>query len=232
MSKFTINVTRVFTIVMFVVLVIAAVSTSVFELNFYTKTQTKHNVAQRMGLSEQELEEATTVALLYTKGYLNDLTYTVERNNESVDVYSTQDKEHMIDVANLYRQAYKVMVAGAGVMLVLAIILFFKRKEVNVFMFTDTMNRTSLYTLGGVGILAIFAYINFNTFWTYFHKVFFSNDLWLMDPATDALVNLFPEQLFSALVFKIIFRFIIFFGLANLMALGYRLFSMREVKHD
>lgn len=227
MSKFTINITRIFTILMFVVLTVAAVSISVFELDFYTKTQAKYNVAERMGLTEQELEEATMVSLVYTQGYTDDLTYHITRDGKQIDIYSKQDKEHMIDVANLYKGAYNTMVFASGMMALAAVILFIKRKEVNVFMLTDTINRTSFYTLIFVAIIGVFAFVNFNTFWTYFHKVFFSNDLWLMNPATDALVNLFPEQLFSALVFKILLRFIILFGIANLIAFGYRAYSMR-----
>ena len=97
MSKFTINITRLFTILLFVVTVIAAVSTSVFELDFYTKTQAQNNVAQKMNLSEEELKEATSVALLYTKGYTKELVYHIERDGKSIDIYSKQDKEHMID---------------------------------------------------------------------------------------------------------------------------------------
>ena len=33
------------------------------------------------------------------------------------------------------------------------------------------------------GLLALFAALDFNTFWTNFHRVFFTNDLWLLDSA-------------------------------------------------
>lgn len=232
MSKFTINITRVMSILLFVFIVIASVSTSVFEIDFYKEQQKELNVAANMALTQEDVTGATIIALMYTKGHTNDLTYMVERGNESFDIYSSQDKEHMIDVQNLYRSAYSVMVFAFVMLSILSIVLIVKRKEVNVFMLTSVYNKMSLYSIIVVILLGIFAFVNFNVFWTYFHKVFFTNDLWLMNPATDALVNLFPEALFSALVFKIITRFIILFGLTNIVAYGYRLLSMRAYNND
>lgn len=232
MSKFTINITRVMSILLFVFIVIASVSTAVFEIDFYTNKQEELNVASHMGLKQEDVTGATVIALMYTKGHTNDLSYNVEQGGETFDIYSSQDKEHMIDVQNLYRSAYSVMVFAFVMISILSIVLIVKRKEVNVFMLTTVYNKMSLYSIIFVAVLGIFAFANFNVFWTYFHKVFFTNDLWLMNPATDALVNLFPEALFSSLVFKIITRFTIIFGLTNVVAYGYRLMSMRAYKND
>lgn len=232
MSKRAINVTRILTIFMFIFATLSAVTLSVFEVDFYSKVQKENNVAEMMGLSERELEEATLVSLLYTKGYTDDLSYYIERDNQKIDIYSAQDKEHMIDVANLYSKAYSFLIFSSVIILVLSVYLLIIRKEVTVFTLTETINRTSLYTLVFVAFIGIFAFANFNVFWTMFHKVFFSNDLWLMNPNVDALVNLFPEALFSALVFKILFRFIMIFGLINISAFAYRLLSIRGYKND
>ena len=52
-----------------------------------------------------------------------------------------------------------------------------------------------------VGIGAIIATRDFDAFWRQFHHVFFSgNDLWLLDPNTDMLINMTTETLFAGLV--------------------------------
>ncbi len=53
-----------------------------------------------------------------------------------------------------------------------------------------------------------------------------------MNPAVDALVNLFPEALFMALVFKVLFRFILYFIATNILAYVYRIYSLRGLKND
>ena len=42
--------------------------------------------------------------------------------------------------------------------------------------------------------------------WTRFHTLFFTNDLWLLDPATDFMIVICPESMFSALVVAILLR--------------------------
>lgn len=214
----------------FLISVLGAVSTSIFEQEFYTQSQIKHNAGQRMNLTQQEVLDATTVALLYTKGAIADLVYEKQVDNETVDLYSIQDKQHMIDVKNLYYGMYYVLVASVIAMFITAIILVFKRKQFSIFGLTYLINQVSLYSIIGVFVLAMFAWLNFEQFWTFFHKVFFRNDLWLMNYNTDLLVNIFPEALFMDLVFKIILRFVIIFGLVNLTAFFYRAYSLRENK--
>ena len=232
MKRYNRIVIGVMAFLMFMISVLGAVSTSIFELNFYTKTQEKYNVAEKMNISQEEVTEATTVALLYTKGTVKDLDYIVQSKEESFDLYSSQDKEHMIDVKNLYKGMYYVLVGSIIGLFVTIAILIFKRKEINVFGLTLIVNKVSMYTLIFVAMLALFAFVNFDQFWTMFHKVFFSNDLWLMNPNTDALVNLFPEGLFSDLVFRIIYKFVAIFGLVNISAFLYRAYSLREIKND
>lgn len=228
-SRMIITILAIF---IFLISILGAVSTSIFELNFYTKTQNKYGVAQSMNLTQKEVTEATTVALLYTKGRSSELSYIVNDNGEDVDIYSSQDKEHMVDVKNLYYGMYYTLVVTGVLLLIAVIVLFLRQKQINVFGLTLIINQVSLYTLVFVGVIALFAFINFDQFWVMFHKVFFRNDLWLMNPNKDALVNLFPEGLFMDLVYKIILRFAIIFGSVNLGAFLYRAHSLRDVKND
>ena len=48
-------------------------------------------------------------------------------------------------------------------------------------------------------ILALLAGIistDFSKYFIIFHKIFFTNDLWILDPATDLLINIVPEPFF------------------------------------
>ena len=67
------------------------------------------------------------------------------------------------------------------------------------------------------GLLALFAALDFNTFWTNFHRVFFTNDLWLLDPRTDILIQMVPGQFFFDLVMRIAFACV---GTLALLLLG------------
>ena len=51
---------------------------------------------------------------------------------------------------------------------------------------------------------------DFSKYFIVFHKIFFNNDLWVLDPRTDMLINIVPEGFFFdtaariALVFAVI----------------------------
>ena len=57
------------------------------------------------------------------------------------------------------------------------------------------------------------AAVDFNWFWTQFHHVFFTNDLWLLNPATSVLIQMVPEEFFSAIVLKILIWFAVVLAL-------------------
>lgn len=228
MKKSLINLTRFLTILIFVISLLSAVVTSVFEVDFYQKTQAKYQVSAKMGISKDDVDKATLVALLYTKGHLKELSYEIIDNDNSYDLYSTQDKVHMVDVLNLYNFAYKTLIASTISAFIVGVILILKHNSLDLYAIVSVINKTSIYIIFFVGIISLFAYLNFDKFWVLFHEILFDNDLWLMDPRVDALVNLFPEGLFMDLVFKIIMRFIAFFGIFNGMAYGYKYFSYKR----
>lgn len=45
-------------------------------------------------------------------------------------------------------------------------------------------------------LVAVVMSMGFDTFFTKFHELFFSNDDWLFDPVTDPIINVLPEQYF------------------------------------
>ncbi len=58
-------------------------------------------------------------------------------------------------------------------------------------------------------ILSGLLLIDFNKYFTIFHEIFFSNDLWLLDPDTSVLINMVPEVFFFQTAMIIIGVFVI-----------------------
>ena len=59
--------------------------------------------------------------------------------------------------------------------------------------------------------LGIWAYVDFNAFWTMFHEILFTNDLWLLDPRVSIMINMFPEEFWFGMVIRIALTFIVSF---------------------
>ena len=64
-----------------------------------------------------------------------------------------------------------------------------------------------------LGAFALWAAIDFDGAFVFFHRALFDNDLWLLDPATDLLIRICPESMFMAMGRMIALR-----GLAILAA--------------
>ncbi len=99
---------------------------------------------------------------------------------------------HMKDVKNLFKYAFYAIIFFS-----IIIFILIKRKD---------LPYIFLYSLIPIVILIILIYfLSFDLSFTYFHKIFFRNDLWLLDPATDRLIVLLPMEFFIRAFAKIIY---------------------------
>lgn len=78
--------------------------------------------------------------------------------------------------------------------------------------------------------LGVWAALDFHSIFVLFHQVIFTNDLWLLDPATDLLIRLMPLQFFIDLVLAIAWRWggtvILYQGLLGIA----RVYARRRVE--
>lgn len=123
------------------------------------------------------------------------------------DFYSIRTKVHMGDVRNL------IMFFRNGCFIAIAICIYslFKIKNIenSINELKNAYTKTLIATISFLCFIIIFATINFNTFFTKFHEVLFTNDLWLLDPRTDYIICLLPEELFMTYGIKIVIAMIV-----------------------
>lgn len=74
-------------------------------------------------------------------------------------------------------------------------------------------------------VFGFFMFVGFDAFFIKFHELFFSNDDWLFNPATDPIINVLPEQFFM-------YCFILFFILIEIFFLVPFLLGRRELKRS
>ena len=87
-----------------------------------------------------------------------------------------------------------------------------------------TLNRKYKFAAMGlvavIGAVGVMILTNFQTFWINFHKVFFTNDLWLLDPKTDLMIRMLPEGYFMDIAIRIGTLACVFVGLLLLVGAG------------
>ena len=203
----------------------ASISIMCFNTDFYRYEYAKNNVAEKINISDNDLMKATDVLLGYIKNSNDSLDVDVKIGDNIEKMFNQREIDHMVDVKNLYLNVRNISFIG---LLVFACSLFIiLNDELPFTRIYDSAIKTYSVLSGIIGCLLLYACVDFNSFWTNFHKVFFRNDLWLLDPRTDRMILMVPSGFF----FDLIIMIVIIFVLANFQfffVLRYK--SRKEIK--
>ena len=200
--------------VLFVVLVplmllLTNVQLVAYNRDYYRKEYDKYGIPKHIGMSKDNLMESTEKLLLYLDNKRDDLDFKAPFNNGEEEFFSNRDKLHMIDVKGLFVKG-RIFRNISFVYIMLYVMLLFRNKP-----FKNQLRKLacqginiSLAGIAPIIMLIILMKAHFYKYFTVFHEMFFTNDLWLLDPATDRLINIFPQDFFTDMAFSISYLYI------------------------
>lgn len=202
------------------VLLLGTVRLNVFQTSFYESFYKKEGLAEQIGVSEEDLNKSMRVMLDYVQGKRKDMEDTIFRNGKETGIYNGKEKAHMGDVRALYRNAMRVLAGSfiVGIVIVVWMAVMLKDKNRLLANVCSGLLSASLCFAIVLAWLGLWIATDFNDFWIRFHHLFFSNDLWLLDPATDFMIVICPENMFSALVTRIVLLFVVVLGMLDGLA--------------
>ena len=190
-------------------LLLASVQSVVFSHDFYTELYARIRLAQRENISEEDLENSLFMMVDYVQSERDDLDGTITWHGQKQETFNTREKRHMKDVRTLWQRARLVMILS-WILAVLAAVIILVREGL------DGVGLLARGLMEGLAcfavVLVFFGFwwlIDFTGFWTWFHTIVFpGNTDWLLDPATDFMIVICPEEMFSTMVFQIAARLI------------------------
>ena len=118
---------------------------------------------------------------------------------ETEPAFSDKENRHMADVKGIVFLLKIVRWAGGGVVVGALLLLYLNSKENKAWFLSDAVRGfalSALFLLLVATVLAIWGAVNFDGLFVTFHKLSFSNDLWILNPNTDLLVALMPLPFF------------------------------------
>ena len=200
----------VFSLALILVLLINSFQFAAYgDFGFYEKEYKKYDVVSDLDMELKDVMYVTYEMMDYLIGDRENLdVYTVVEGKEQ-DFFNEQDKLHMADVKNLFLGGLMVRRVSAAVMLLCLFVLWVTKANWK-------------------KILAGALIVDFNTAFTVFHEIFFTNDLWLFDPAEDYMIRMLPEVFFYDMALRIGGIFII----SMLIFLAVSVFLARQAKKD
>lgn len=187
-----------------VMLLLTCVSQAVFgNMNYFRKEFEKYNVTQNIDMEMDDIMYVMDELMDYLHGDRENLENIVtEVNGETRDFFTEREKTHMADCKVLFDGGFAIRKGAAVVFVALTLLLVFKKK----FSLRRFLKYAALFSViiaAAAGILAIAASIDFNGCFIVFHKLFFNNDLWILDPAEDLIINILVEPFFADMALKI-----------------------------
>jgi len=188
---------------------IIAILITVFDViglnrSFYDRQYQVLNTAENMEMSHSDLMAATDTLFDYIKDKRDDIHVLVNVKGETVEMFNQRETDHMVDVKDLYRGVMLFRTLSFVGFLIIAVISL---RHASRFQLSQTIYKSLWVFFFVIGSIALYAVIDFSGFWIVFHKVLFSNDLWLLNPKTDRMINMFPEVFFNRLVLRVLIGF-------------------------
>jgi len=205
---------------LWVALLLSVIDVTSTRLSFFQSQYQKLDVAQTIGIDERSLMSVTEVLLDYLRGERQDLAVTVVINNQETAMFNQREIDHMVDVQDLYVAMLNIRTGAFGLMLLSLAVLFFKqRTQLSRALWTG-YTQAAMVIGTFLVFIAVYAALDFRSFWIFFHQVLFTNDLWLLNPATDRLILMVPEQFFFSLVTLILLRLALMIGFITTLLYG------------
>lgn len=173
-----------------IVLFLTCFQLTIFNRGFVSREMKKYGVAERIGMTDEALDGLYDEMLKYLEGKRGDLNIRVVRYGQETDAFYEKELLHMVDVEGLFHNGFLLRNALAGVTAVLIMILFVKKQQKP--LYGGFLAASGFFTVA-VGALAYLLTRDFDRTFIRFHEIFFDNDLWQLDYATDLLMNIVPE---------------------------------------
>jgi integral membrane protein (TIGR01906 family) len=151
----------------------------------------KYQVGTTTGLSQTELNKAASGLISYFNSSEEFINLTVTENGRTFPLFNEREIIHLKDVKGIIQLDYRVLEIGLAYILCFILWTVFSRPR-KWWELAGGVFGGSALTLGLMAVLGIVSAINFNWLFYQFHYISFANDFWLLDPATDYLIMLFP----------------------------------------
>ncbi len=165
--------------------------------NEYAKYDTPSNVRGEMSLDDAV--HITEDMLEYCIGRLDTLDDTEATiDGVTAPFFTDREKAHLADCRELFLKGIQVRVIACLLLAAFVIYIYIHngKKETPVLLAKGFLRSLGFIAVMAA-IIAVLCVIDFTQVFTVFHHIFFDNDLWILDPAKDNLINVMQEDVFS-----------------------------------
>ncbi len=171
---------------------------------FLVRQIESNQLEQVVGLDKAEIVKAYEQIFDFSTGDRDTLA-----NPDDSFSYSEKEIAHMKDVQGLFLLLERI--AWSGFCVGIVILFFALTRRVS----GATIWISSLISLLVVGVFALLMMNEFQAAFIRFHELLFTNDMWMLDPSRDFLLQIMPEPFFIEAAKVLFLRILIAYGLLH-----------------
>lgn len=161
-----------------------------------------NHINKDVSVNNEDLYTSVSKISDYLQNEIDNISFQITYKDKNVFAFNKKEIKHMEDVKKIYllMNKFKYFLVT---MIFLIVVIIRKKYLINSVYYSIFI---SFFTL-----IILFINIlkgNFNNIFLKFHELAFNNDLWILNPKTDLLINLVPLDFFIKITFHIAIFFI------------------------
>jgi integral membrane protein (TIGR01906 family) len=199
---------RILATILFVISVpVALVTTNIRfvanEARVYRYAIDEFNGPATTGIERAELIRASAQIVDYFNNDAKTLEIRVQEDGREVPLFNARETAHMEDVKDRFQAVNKAQELSVIYALSYIAVVVLWAREVTMRQMALQVAAGCVICLAAIGALVAVGLAGFDSAWEDFHELMFSNDFWLLNPATDHLIQMFPPAFWESIVFFI-----------------------------
>ena len=180
---------------MIILLITSIEAVTYWTPGYYEKEYAKYGVLNDVHMEMDDLLDVTDEIMAYLRGSREDLHVPTIVDGQPREFFNDREIAHMEDVRGLFLGGLALRRISLGLIVACVILLLLLKADIRRVL-------PKMICIGSALFFAVLAVLtgiistDFNQYFIMFHHIFFNNDLWMLNPDTDLLINIVPEPFF------------------------------------
>ena len=180
---------------MIILLITSIEAVTYWTPGYYEKEYAKYGVLNDVHMEMDDLLDVTDEMMVYLRGSRKDLHVPPIVDGQPREFFNDREIAHMEDVRGLFLGGLALRRISLGLIVACVILLLLLKADIRRVLPKMICIGSALF-FAVLTVLAGIISTDFNQYFIMFHHIFFNNDLWMLNPDTDLLINIVPEPFF------------------------------------
>ena len=198
----------------------------------YLKLQKQAGVHETAGVSDAELVQLDVNIANYLMGKYDDPNIEIEVQGQMQPAFNERELAHLADCRRLFAPMMSLWLNIGMAVVGVGLVMLSRERMITKGSLTALCTASAVIVLP-LAVLGIWAAVDFDAAFAFFHRLLFTNDLWMLNPETDLLIRICPASMFAAMGLRIAWlSALILLGVPALAGIGYYVEKKRKTNES